>query len=126
MTISDYAENAILDAVFNATAFSVATPYVALHDGDPGETGANEISGGSYARQLGSFAAASGGATSNDADIEFTGMPDQTSSPVTHASIWDAVSAGNCIWTGPLNASKVVNAGDTFRILAGALDVTLD
>jgi hypothetical protein len=123
MSISNYAENELLDAVFNNGSFAVATPYVSLHTGDPGETGANEVAGGSYARQLGSFGAAASGAVSNDADIDFTLMPSAT---VTHVGVWDASTVGNFLWGGALAASKVVNSGDTFRIATGDLDITLD
>ena len=123
MSISDYLENELLDAVFNAGAFSVTTPYVSLHTADPGETGASEVSGGSYARQAGSFSVASGGAVENDANINFTDMPATT---VTHVGVWDAASAGNFLWGGALSASKTTNAGDTFQIASGDLDVTLD
>ncbi|HEX7050016.1 MAG TPA: hypothetical protein VF188_07350 [Longimicrobiales bacterium] len=123
MSISNYLELKLLDAVFNATAYSVATPYVSLHTADPGETGASEVSGGSYARQAGSFAAAAAGATSNDADLEWANMPAAT---ITHVGIWDAATAGNFLWGGALATSKTVNAGDTFRVAAGSLDVTLD
>lgn len=123
MSISNYLEVELLDAVFNAGAFSVATPYVSLHTGDPGETGASEASGGSYVRQSGSFSAAASGATANDAAIEFSSMPAAT---LTHVGVWDAETAGNFLWGGALTASKTTNAGDTFQIAIGDLDVTLD
>lgn len=61
MSISNYAELALLNAVFNATAFGlVGDPYVSLHTADPGETGASEVAGGAgpYARQQVAFDAA--------------------------------------------------------------------
>jgi len=118
---SDYTENAIMNAIGNATAFSVATPYISLHTADPGETGANEVAGGSYARQSGSFGASSNGTISNDAQIEFTSMPAVT---VTHVGVWDALSGGNFIMKAALGASKAVNSGDTARILTGELDLS--
>ena len=124
MSISNYLENKLLDAVFNATAFNVTgDPYISLHTADPGETGASEVTGGSYARQQAAFGAAASGALSNSANIDFAGMPAVT---VTHVGVWDAASAGNFLWGGALTASKVVNSGDTFRLPAADLDVTLD
>jgi hypothetical protein len=123
MSISNYAEAQILDALFNNDTFAVATPYVSLHTADPGETGASETSGGSYIRKLASFGAASGGAISSDAELEWLDMPDVT---ITHVGIWDAESAGNFLWGGALVASKDLNAGDTFTIPSGDLDITLD
>ena len=56
MSISDTWEVEILDHIFNnADAPSVTAVYVSLHTGDPADTGANELTGGSYARQAGSF-----------------------------------------------------------------------
>lgn len=127
MSLSDFAENELLDALLNNGSFAGgATVYVSLHTADSGEAGANEVSGGSYARQAsGGFAAAASGTTDNDAIIDFTGMPAVGGGGVTHVGIWDAVSAGNFLVGGALGAAKVVNAGDTFRIPAGDLDVTL-
>lgn len=123
MSISDYLENKILDKVFRNTDFTVTTVYVSLHTADPGETGASEVTGGSYARQATAFDVAASGATENSALESFTSMPAVT---ITHVGCWDAASSGNFLWGGALTASKVVNSGDTVEIAAGDLDVTLD
>jgi hypothetical protein len=80
---------------------------MALHSDNPGETGAsNEVVGGSYARQnvLASFGAASAGQVQNDTLVEFTNMPAVT---VMAISFWDAVTSGNCLWTGWLGGTPV-------------------
>jgi hypothetical protein len=127
MSISNQWELEILDHIFNnAAAPAVATAWVSLHTGDPGETGANEASGGSYARQAGSFGNAAAGAVSNTATIDFTGMPTAT---ITHIGIWSsstATASANFVWGGTLTASKSTNSGDTFRLATGDLDVTLN
>ena len=107
MTISNYAENAILDALFNSVALDVAAVYLALHDDDPGETGTNEVTGGSYAREdvTTLFNSASSGSVVTNADIEF---PDMPAVDVVAISLWDDPSAGNCLWTGHLTGSPVV------------------
>lgn len=116
-------KNEILDQILNnAAAPAVSTPYVALHTGDPGSTGANEVTGGGYGRVGGSFGTPSGGTCSNDATVDFTNMPSAT---LTHVSIWDASTAGNMIVGGALTTSKTTNSGDTFRMATGDLDVTL-
>lgn len=115
--------NSIIDKILNDTDFTQPTTiYVSLHTADPAGTGANEVTGGSYARQTASFTAAAGKATSNSADIDFADMPAVT---VTHISLWDAEADGNVWWEGELTASKTTNSGDTLRISAGDLDVTL-
>jgi hypothetical protein len=122
-SIGDYAENKLLDAVYSGTSYSVTTAYISLHTANPGETGSNEVTGGDYVRKAGSFAAASSGATTTDADLEWTNMPSCT---VYAVGVWDTSSSGNFLWGGDLTAQKTVNAGDTFKIATGDLDVTLD
>ena len=124
MTISDYYENKILDHMLRGTAFTPpAAVYVSLHSADPGETGANEISGGGYARQQVTFNAPSGGSMTNSNLLRWDNMPAVT---VTHVALWDAPTLGNPIWTGPLTASVTVTAGASFEIAPGNLTVTLD
>jgi hypothetical protein len=124
MSISDYYENKILDHMLRGTAFTPpSTVYVSLHTADPGETGTNELTGGGYSRKPVTFNAPSEGSMTNSADIDFPNMPAAT---ITHVGLWDAASAGNCLWTGALPAPKTTNAGDTFRIPAGQLTVSLD
>jgi hypothetical protein len=113
----------IINKLLRNTDFTHPTTiYVSLHTADPGETAANEVTGGSYARQSAAFDAPAAEATSNSADISFASMPACT---VTHVCLMDAVSAGNVIWAGPLTASKTVNAGDTFKLPAADLDIQL-
>lgn len=111
----------ILDALGNATAWSVATPYIKLHVGDPGASGtANAAT--ETTRKLVSFGAASGGAISNDAALTWTAVAG--SEDYTHFSLWDASTAGNFLASGTVTANAVT-AGDTFTIPIGDLDLTL-
>ena len=64
MTVSTYAKNNFL----NGQGFDA----VSLHDGFPGTTGTNEISGGSYARQTLVVAASSGGSRSAAGSYTFS------------------------------------------------------
>lgn len=83
--------------------------------------GGTEVVGGSYVRQDVAIDAAAAGAASNTSIIVFPVMPACT---VTGVEIWD--SGGTLrIWYGALAVSKVVNAGDTFIVNAGDLDLTL-
>lgn len=113
----------IINMILRNTAFTQpSTVYISLHTADPGDTGANEVSGGSYARKAITFAAPSGKSTSNNVTLEWTNMPACT---VTHIGLWDAQTGGTLWWTGQLTASKTLQAGDAFRIDSGALTVTL-
>lgn len=123
MTIANYAELAILNAVFNNTSFAVAQPYVKLHLGDPGEDGTGSPAAETTRKALSCAAAASGQCVS-DADLTWTSV---STTEIYHSvSIWDHLTAGNCLWSGPLTATKSVTAGDTFTIPSGQLTVSLD
>lgn len=115
--LSDFGENAVLDEIFNAGSgtFPAADPFIALHSADPGDTGANELTGGSYARQQVAFGAAASGALSNTGAITWS-VP---AGNVVAWSAWDAVSAGNCFFSAWFNPSSgkvvglsVVRSGD--------------
>lgn len=125
MSISNYAELKMLGSVYTSAAFSVGTPYVSLHDSDPGETGAGEITAGaqSYARQLGTFASPGSGETHNSSALTWTNMPAKT---ITYVGVWDALTTGNFLWGGAMTTPKTTNAGDTFQINASSLSSTLD
>jgi hypothetical protein len=124
---TDFMENKIIDHLLRAQAYTPpATVYVALFTTATTDAGGGtEVSGGSYARQAVTLAAASGGASTNSADITF---PQATADwgTVTHCALFDAVSGGNMLMHSALDASKTINNGDTFKINAGDLDVTVD
>jgi hypothetical protein len=119
MSIANYGENFLLDAIFN----SAVTPYVKLHTGDPGEAGTANGATETTRKLLNDAAAVSGTYTSPNA-LAWTGVA--ASETYSHVSIWDAASGGNCFWSGALTAPVAVTAGGNFTIAAGALTVTLD
>ena len=125
MSISNYLEEKILNKVFSNTDFTVSSIYVSLHTADPGETGASEVTGGSYVRKVATCDAAANpaGTTQHRGNIQYTSMPAVT---VTHVGLWDASSGVNFLWGGSLVAPKTLNSGDTFQINTGDLDITLD
>jgi len=124
---TDYYENKIIDHMLRNQAFTPPTTvYLALFTSAPSDAGGGtEVSGGSYARQSVTLSAASGGASSNSADITF---PQATADwgTITHCALMDAATAGNMLMWTALDASKTVNNGDTFKINTGDLDVTVD
>lgn len=123
MDLTTYLKNEIYDHVLRGAAYaSPPTVYLALFttattDGG----GGTEVTGGSYARQATAFGAPTDGVGSNTAAETFTNMPAVT---VTHAALFDAVSAGNMLMHGALLASKVVGAGDSLTFAIGDIDVT--
>ena len=131
---SDHYENKIIDHMLRNQAFTPpGTIYVALFTADTGLEADNpttEVSGGAYARKAFTLTAASAGASSNSADIEF---PEATANwgTITPLAIVDHLSNSNwgtdvhvLMW-GSLAASKTINTGDTLRINLGDLDVSV-
>lgn len=124
MSASNYLENKILDHTLGTTTYTKPTIYISLHTADPTETGTGtEASGGSYARQTAAFNAASAGSATNTALIQFSNMPTGT---FTHFGIWDALTAGNMLYYGPLAASKTTTLGDTLVFNSSTLTISAD
>lgn len=126
--ISDFLENELLDHSLGTGAYTSpsGSVYCALFERDPGDapTATDEVTGGSYARQIATFNAAASGSATNDSDIDFTGMPATT---VTHVALFDTdTSVNNMLYAGALDTDKTTNDSDTFRISAGQLTVSLD
>jgi hypothetical protein len=88
-------------------------------------SGGTAVTGGSYADTNVTFSAASAGATSNSADVTF---PTATANWGTVLGIGIVDSAGSpvLLWVGTLTSSKTVDNGDTFKIPAGSLTLSLD
>jgi hypothetical protein len=120
MSISNYAENKLLETLSN-TSFSVANTYIKLHTGDPGEAGTDNAATNAT-RKVVTWSAAASGSMATAATAEWTNV--STTETYTHWSLWDASSSGNCLWTGALASSAAVTAGDTFQITS--LTLTLD
>jgi hypothetical protein len=124
--MSNYLENALVNAVLRNTAYtSPTTVYLALYTSDPTDADAGtEVSGNAYARQSITFGAPSNGVSTNSAAIEF---PQATGSwgTVAYVGIRDASTAGNLLFHTALDTSKTIATGDVFRVAAGSLSVTL-
>lgn len=122
--LTNYAENKILDHILGTTSYTMPTTYVALYTVAPTDSSSGtEVTGGSYARQAGAFSAASGGASANSGNIDFTGMPACT---VVAVAVTDALTSGNILVYGTLASNKSLDSGDTLRIATGDLDITID
>lgn len=123
--LTNYLENKLIDHFLGTTTYTKpAAVYVGLFTVSPGEAGGGtEVTGGSYARKVATFTAASSGATSNDSNIDFTGMPAATTVAI---GIFDALTSGNMLLYGTLTTNKTTDAGDTLRIATGDLDISID
>lgn len=134
--------NAILNLMYRATAWAnvadnaasspLTNTYVRLHTASPtpGGSGQNEnetpytnYAGQAVARSTG-WAAASGGATSNTAQINFP-QCGVTGSTITDVGVGSSLSGAGNLWHyGPLNSSLAVANGITPQFAIGALTIT--
>lgn len=122
---SNFLENKLLDHALGTTTYTKPTSvYVALYTVAPSDSSpGTEVTGGSYARQLATFSAASGGSTSNNSNLDFVDMPAGT---VNAVGILTANTGGDLLFYSELTTSRTLSAGDNVRITSGALVVTLD
>jgi hypothetical protein len=105
-------------------ALRAAIDEISLHSSDPGNNGANEVSGGTYARwavDTGDFTAVSGGAFATNDDHEFDGP---AAGAATHFGIWaDSTFVG----AGAITGDTQFNSEGKFVLQSGtALDLNLE
>lgn len=106
-----------------AAIFVPTTGYFgSLHTASPGLTGANEVSGGSYARQSTVYGSATLGVELTTNAQNWTLMPSAT---VTHFGEWTLVSSGTYLGGGALTSSLTVPSGATVAAAIGALSVAV-
>lgn len=122
--MSNYLENALINATIRNTSYTSTTVYLGLYTSDPtdADTG-TEVTGNGYARQEITFGAPSNGVSTNSAAINF---PQATGSwgTVAYVGIRDASTAGNLLFHTALDASKTIATGDVFNMAVGSLSVT--
>jgi hypothetical protein len=130
---SDFLENAVLNKVFNATAFPASSPvFVALFTAAPTDAGGGtEVSGNAYARvsvtaNSTNFLTSTAGTTNNLIAITFPQATPSGWGVVTHFGIFDASTAGNLLYWAALTASKTIDPLDTVSFAIGALVITED
>jgi hypothetical protein len=122
MSISNYAELKILEHTTGKTAWTIPTNvYVKLHTADAGEAGTSSAAT-ETTRKVAAWATAASGSIATSATLEWTNVA--ATETYSHWSMWDAATAGNCLWTGALSSSAAVTAGDTFQITS--LTLSLD
>jgi len=93
-----------------------------LHTSSPSTTGANEVSGGSYARQSVTFGLPSSGVKTSTNAQNWTSMPSAT---VGYGGYWSATSSGSYYSGYALGSSLTVPSGATVAAAIGALTLTL-
>lgn len=119
---SAYLRSKIVKHVKGEASFTMPSNlYLAIYSSDPtiNDTG-TEAAGGSYARQLLSFAAESNGSAFSNTSESFT-MP---AGSWTHWGIRDASSGGNLMYFGAFDIKIDTAAGGTIPINSGDISIT--
>ena len=102
---------------------TITTAFVKLHTGDPGAAGTSNAAAGSTTRVAVSQTSPSGGSMTITGTLpEWTNGG--TSETITHISVWDDATAGNCLYTAQLSASKAWASGDTLKLNSLTVAVT--
>ena len=128
--LSTYMEDRIVNFMRGVAITGQAAAYVALFTDAASVAGleagtlTGEVSGGSYARELAGLTVSADGVSANAADITFP-TASAAWGTVTYVALMDAITAGNVLMHSALDVAKVVGSGDTFKINAGDLDVTI-
>jgi len=133
MNTSEFSSEEIVKYLFtgDALASRPATWRVALHTGNPGLDGAaNEATYSGYGRVSTTFTAdqPSGAGTAwrvrNDADVTFAAT--DAAVTITHVTVFDANTNGNCLVVLELPIARSVASGGVFSIPANELVITGD
>ena len=115
MPYSIVGKNAMLDALAGLAIFA------SLHEGDPGESGTNEISGGTpaYARKAIAWNAADGGNLDSSNQPVFDVPGGKT---VSYVGFWSALSGG--VFYGAADVvDEVFGAQGTYTLTDADLDL---
>lgn len=101
--------------------------FLSLHTGDPGNTGANEVSGGAYVRQSVVFTLTGNNPTvaANNAVVQYPAAT-LTWGAVGFFGIWSAASGGSFVGGWPVSLPKTIEVDDIARWDVGKLKVGTD
>jgi hypothetical protein len=133
---SNYTENNVLNAMLRGVTFPLpAGTYVSLHTGDPGETGANEVSTiawPAYVRKhaedggaIGTgWSASTTGSSSNANQLPFVANNGAGPITITHFGVWDAASGGNYLTGAACTTPRTLEVLDVLVFSPGTLTIT--
>lgn len=131
MSLTNTAENLLLDWLFTTNSVTRPTAwYVALHTEDPTEAGTvGELTtseDADYVRKAVTMGDAADGQSLSENSISWTVNSGSSGFTVTHGSVWDAATGGNCLMTGELVTPRVLAANDVLPFNIGEIVATLD
>lgn len=113
--------NAFREAV--ALAATAQGAFVALHNGDPGTTGASEVSGGSpaYTRKQTTWTGGASDGSVVGTEVSF----DVPAGTYTHISCWTTGTGGTFLWSQAINGitfpgQGILKISPIFQVPQGA------
>ena len=138
---TNYLERRILHYIFKNNSLSFSSPGDSIYVGlatavtNTGELGSSEITEATFTNYVRKQVTAANWTTigddstdtqtaTNSANIEYPASGGTTET-ITHVFVADALTSGNILFVGALDASKVIASGDIFRINAGNLTIEL-
>lgn len=120
MGMSDYLEDKLLRHVFRSETYTPPTNiYLALFTAGPADDGTGtEVTGGSYARQIVTYAVPTtpAGRIANDAPLSFLNMPACT---IVGSGTLDALTGGNLLTYDALASPRTVVLGENLSVAIG-------
>lgn len=124
MSATTLFRNAVLNHMLGGKPYTLpGTIFLSLHENDPVELGAYELSGNGYTRQPIVWGVPKDGSLKNAIDVDFADLP---AAIVTHVGIWDKQTKGNLLWSGLLLRAETIAIGNTLRFRAGEVQVGLE
>jgi hypothetical protein len=115
--------NKWLDTLSNTSFAAGTTLHAKLHTGDPGSAGTLNASAETTRKAL-TWSAASAGSKAITATLPSWTSWAAGAETLTHVSVWDAVTAGNFLYSFALTTSKAVSNGDTVNMTAHSFTIT--
>ncbi len=100
------------------SGFTAGALYVSLHTADAGTNGANEVTGGTYARKSAAWGSPAAGAVANSGAIVLD-VPASTT--ITVLGYWSASSGGTFYGSRALDAPQTFATAGTYTIAIGNL-----
>lgn len=112
--------------ILSGTTFTAPTnTYMKLHTADPGSAGTTAPSAETTRKVLAWAAAASGSKAAQATFPSWTSWPAPANGEsITHASVWDDISAGNFLYSFAFTTPRTVNTGDTLNLNSHSIGVT--
>lgn len=92
----------------NAMLNALGVTHASLHDGDPGQTGASEITGGAYARKSITLAAAAAGSV-DSTNAPIFDVP--AGITVRYVGFWNAATSGTFLASSAVTNEVFSNSG---------------